>query len=168
MCGISKVKSRRDMRVISLPRIVLCSCFVAAVASIAHADPAWVQVRESAIRAKPVYYSPGVATIRYGEQLDRLSTEGSWARVRTKTGEGFVPVSSISRDRIVLSVKDISKVGADSADVVLAGKGFSREVEQSYKKENPSLRFDRVDQVERQARASISEVQSFRTSGGLR
>jgi hypothetical protein len=25
-----------------------------------------------------------------------------------------------------------------------------------------------VDQVERQARASISEVQSFRTSGGLR
>ena len=79
-----------------------------------------------------------------------------------------MPISSISRDRIVLSVKDIAKVRADQADIVLAVKGFSREVEQNYKKENPSLRYDRVDQVERQARASISEVQGFRVSGGLR
>jgi len=155
------------MRIILFSRAVLFFWCMTSFTSTLRAEPAWVQVRESALRAKPAYYSPGVATIRYGEQLDRLGIEGGWARVRTKAVEGFVPLSSISRDRIVLSARDISKIAADSADVVLAGKGFSREVEQSYKKDNPSLRFDRVDQVERQARASVSEVQVFRASGGF-
>jgi hypothetical protein len=59
-------------------------------------------------------------------------------------------------------------VTADSPEVVLAGKGFSKEVEQQYKKDDASLRYDRVDDVERNARVSAVEVRQFVKDGGLK
>jgi hypothetical protein len=133
----------------------------------AHAEPVWIQVRESMVRAKPAFYSPGVLRVTYGEQLERLATEGGWVRVQSKSGQGYVPLASVSEDRIVLAARDITKIHADAGDVVLAGKGFSREVEQQYRKTDRRARYDLVDRVEREARISSKAVASFATSGDL-
>ena len=120
------------------------------------------------VRSKPAFYSSGVASVRYGDQLERISEQGGWVKVQSKKGEGFVPMSALSEDRIVLSAKDVTKIKGDSADVVLAGKGFSKEVEQEYKKKGTGARFDLVDQVERSARVSNQEVRDFVKKGELK
>lgn len=155
------------MKIIS--RAVLCLLFVSSFATgTASAEPVWVQVRESMVRSKPAFYSSSVASVRYGDQLEKISEEGGWVKVQGKKGQGFVPVTTLSEDKIVLSAKDITKIKADSADVVLAGKGFSKEVEQEYKKKGTGARFDLVDQVERTTRVSNQEVRDFVKKGELK
>ena len=68
----------------------------------------------------------------------------------------------------MLRARELERVSADTSDVVLAGKGFNREVEKEYRASDPSARFDLVDKVERETRVSSSEVAQFRKSGGLR
>lgn len=133
----------------------------------ASAEPVWVQVRESVVRSKPQYYAPGVLPVRYGERVEKLSQSAGWARVRVKNTEGYLPISSVSLDQIVLQARELERVSADTSDVVLAGKGFNKEVEKRYHSEDPSARFDLVDKVEREARVSSSEIAQFKKSGGL-
>jgi hypothetical protein len=133
----------------------------------AFAESVWVQVRQSMVRAKPAFYSPGISGVSYGDKLERIGSEGAWIKVQGKGIQGFLPLSSVSEDRIVLVARDISKIKADSGDVILAGKGFGREVEQQYKQKDPKARYDLVDRVERETRVSSQAVASFAKSGGL-
>jgi hypothetical protein len=82
--------------------------------------------------------------------------------------QGYLPLSVISADQIVLSAAELKKVQADSSEVVMAGKGFSREVEQQYRKQDAAARFDLVDYVEQATRVSPGEVSQFIKSGGLK
>ncbi|MEY4701999.1 MAG: hypothetical protein RL326_2186 [Pseudomonadota bacterium] len=150
-------------------RIALISSALALAVTVeaASAEPVWVQVRESVVRSKPQYYAPGVLPVRYGERVEKLSQSTGWARVRVKNIEGYLPLSSVSLDQIVLQARELERVSADTSDVVLAGKGFNKEVEKEYRNDDPSARFDLVDKVEREARASSSEVAQFKKSGGL-
>jgi hypothetical protein len=67
----------------------------------------------------------------------------------------------------VLQARDLSQVSADTSDVILAGKGFNKEVEKEYRASDPSARFDLVDKVEQSSRVSPAEVARFRKAGGL-
>lgn len=136
-------------------------------ASSAVAEDVWVQVRESKVRSKPLFYAPGISSVQYGDKLSKSGDDNGWASVRAGGAQGYIPVSAISRQQIVLTAKALTKLDADASDVVLAGKGFSKEVEQSFKTSDSSARFDRVDQVERAARVSTGDVQQFVKSGGL-
>lgn len=134
----------------------------------AFAEPAWVQVRQSQLRTQPKFYAPSVGAVRYGEKIDKLSEDGGWAKVAAGGHQGYLPLSAISADQIVLSAADLKKVQADSSEVVMAGKGFSKEVEQQYIKQDAGARFDLVDYVERTARVSPGEVEQFIKQGGLK
>jgi hypothetical protein len=133
----------------------------------AYAEDVWVQVRESRVRSKPFFYASGVSTVRYGDKLLKTGDEGGWAAVRSGTAQGYIPLSALSRQQIALSAKGLSKVEADSSDVVLAGKGFSREVERSFRAENGDLRYDLVDKVEQISKVSTQDVEQFVKKGGL-
>ncbi len=150
-------------------RIALISSVLALTVAVgaASAEPVWVQVRESVVRSKPQYYAPSVLPVRYGERVEKLSQSAGWARVRVKNTEGYLPLSSVSLGQIVLEARELERVSADTSDVVLAGKGFNKEVEKQYRSDDPSARFDLVDKVEREARVSSSEVAQFKKSGGL-
>lgn len=137
-------------------------------ASPCYADDVWVQVRESRVRAKPLFYATTIQSVKYGDRLSKIGEENGWVGVRAGGREGYLPLSAVSAKVIVFSSADVAKVKADPSELVLAGKGFSREIEQSFKKENTSARFDLVDRVEREARASSGEVERFIKQGGLK
>lgn len=141
-------------------------CFLAS--SPAFAESAWVQVRQSQLRVQPKFYALSAGSVRYGEKLEKLSEDGGWVKVDANGRQGYLPISAVSADRIVLSAADLKKVQADSSEVVMAGKGFSKEVEQNYRKEDAKLRYDLVDYVERVARVSPGEMARFVQSGGLK
>jgi hypothetical protein len=128
----------------------------------------WVQVRESRIRAKPFFYATTIQSVKYGDRLSKMSEESGWVGVRAGGREGYLPLSAVSPKVIVFSSADVAKVKADPSELVLAGKGFSKEIEQSFKREDSSARFDLVDRVEREARASSGEVEQFMKQGGLK
>jgi hypothetical protein len=130
-------------------------------------ENAWVQVRETKLRSQPKFYATGSATLRYGQAVNRLGASNGWAEVASSLGRGYLPVTSLSRDQIILSSQDISKIKADSAEVVLAGKGFSKEVEGQYSALESEARFDLVDKVEGATRVSSKEAADFAKQGGL-
>ena len=148
-------------------RVLATVVFLIICSVSAYAEDVWVQVRESRVRSTPLFYASGVSTVRYGDKLSKTGDEGGWAAVKSGGFQGYLPLSAISRQHIVLSVKGLSKVEADSSDVVLAGKGFSREVEQSFRTENRNVRYDLVDKVEQVAKVSTQDVEQFVNKGGL-
>ena len=137
-------------------------------ASPSRADDVWVQVRESRVRAKPLFYATTIQSVKYGDRLSKMSEDNGWVGVREGGREGYIPLSAVSPKLIVFSSADVAKIKADPSELVLAGKGFSKEIEQSFKKEDSSARFDLVDRVEREARASSAEVEQFIKQGGLK
>ena len=134
----------------------------------AHAEPVWIQVRQSQIRAEPKFYAKSVGAVKFGDRLNKVSQSTGWIQVQGPGSAGYVPLSVVSDEQIVLSSADLSKVRADSGEVVLAGKGFSKEVEQSYKKRDKQLRYDLVDFVERSTLVTPPEVFQFMKKGGLK
>lgn len=149
-----------------MKRLLVTFAIVGATAP-AFAEEVWVQVRDSKVRSLPQFYAPSVASVRYGDKLSKTDDERGWARVTLGSTKGYIPLSAISRQQIALSARDVSKVQADSSDVVLAGKGFSKEIEQSFKKQDASARFDLVDKVESAAKVSAQDVSQFKQRGGL-
>lgn len=151
------------------PILIKCTCAVmlAGVAS-AYADDTWVQVKESVIRSQPLFYASSVVGIRYGDRLTRLSEDKGWARVRFGGKEGYVPLAVVTPQQVVLTARALDKIGADASEVVLAGKGFSREVEEQFKQSDSSARFDLVDRIERQSSVPAKSVQAFIKSGDLK
>ena len=144
-----------------------CALVVMGFSAPSFAEDVWVQVRDSKVRNQPQFYAPSVASVRYGDRLSKLGDDRGWASVSLGSTKGYIPLSTISRQQIVLSARDVSKVQADASDVVLAGKGFSKEIEQSFKKQDSSARFDLVDKVEGAARVSSQDVAQFAQKGGL-
>lgn len=148
--------------------VVTICVALAAIPSAAIAEKAWVQVRETKLRSQPLFYASGSNTLRYGDAVEQLGNSGAWSEVRAAGGKGFLPVTVLSRHQIVLSSQDIRKVQADSGEIVLAGKGFSKEVEKEFKEANADVRYDLVDKVEKSTRVAPAELAAFVKSGGLK
>jgi hypothetical protein len=141
---------------------------LAALPAAALAEKAWVQVRETKVRTQPLFYAAGTSTLRYGDPVEQVGSSGAWSEVRAAGSKGFLPSTVLSRNQIVLSSQDIRKVKADSGEIVLAGKGFSKEVENEFKAANADARYDLVDKVEKSARVVPSELAAFVKGGELK
>lgn len=145
--------------------VLLATC---AFALPSYADDVWVQVRESRLRSKPLFYASTLSSVRYGDRVAKLGEDNGWVFVRSGGQQGYLPLSAVSSKTIVFSTAEAAKVQGDSTELVLAGKGFSKEIERSFQRQDGSARFDLVDRVEREAKASPAEVSQFITQGGLK
>jgi hypothetical protein len=147
--------------------LILFGLILFGLMSGAHAENVWVQVRETVIRTKPVFFSAAVAPVKYGDAVSRESEDAGWVKVSFRGKEGFLPSTTVTPSKIILSGRSSGKVMADASDVVLAGKGFSKEVEENYKKTGGGMRYDLVDRIEKQCRVNPTEVKAFMVQGGL-
>ncbi len=150
-----------------MQRILATILFLLSVDA-ACAEDVWLQVKESQVRAEPRFYARGVAPVRYGDRLQIVSRDTAWMKVRLGKTEGYLPESAISPKRIVLSGARAVSVEADAPAVVLAGKGFGKEVEEQYQRSVSGLRFDLVDAVERSSKVTSTEVAQFVKKGDLK
>jgi hypothetical protein len=126
-----------------------------------------VKVRETRLRSQPKAWAPGTQTLLYGTQLSVVGTQDGWFKVRTSSGkEGFLHPSAVTDKKIVFTTNATPSKSADASNVVLAGKGFSKEVEAEYAKSNPALKFGELNQIER-VKISDGELLSFMRQGML-
>lgn len=128
----------------------------------------YVTVREAKLRPRAEFFVPSNINVYYGDKLDVLSDEGAWLKVRNqRKQEGYIHKSALSERRVVLKASAVMQGGqANQNDIVLAGKGFSAEVEKQYAAEHNNLNFAAVDSMER-AQVSDQTLANFISAGQL-
>jgi len=140
-------------------RLVLAAAALGA--SAAFAATITVLVQSTAVRKRPQFFAPSVATAKLGESFAASGPDGGWYKVDA----GFIHESAVTAKKVKLSAGSTVGGSATADEVTLAGKGFNSQVESSYKKDTPA-NFAAVDAMEKRA-VSDSAVLAFLRSGGL-
>jgi SH3-like domain-containing protein len=95
-----------------------------------------------------------------------LEEKSPWIRVRGTGGrEGWVHQSALTTKKVQLSAggKNVA-TGAGNDELALAGKGFSAEVEESFKASDEDLDYTWVDRMETW-RVSAEDAEKFLAAG---
>ncbi len=100
----------------------------------------------------PSFIGATTAKLVRGDQLKFVDAQKDWYRVTTKTGaSGWINKSAVVEKAVALSTKPGGggSGGATADEVALAGRGFSKDVEDKYKSEHKDLDFSHVDKIEK-------------------
>jgi hypothetical protein len=109
-----------------------------------------VQVMSAKLMKSPGFLGASTATVVRGDLLTFEEAQKDWYRVTGKNGQsGWINKVSVVEKKLALSSKPGGGTGGLSEDeVALAGRGFSPEVEQEYRKRNPNLDFSHIDHIQ--------------------
>ena len=148
-------------------RTLVFSVFALA-AAVLLAETLVIKVQTTSLRREPKFYAASVATLRQGETLERISAEGAWIQARNTAGvTGWVHESAVEARKFKLAAMDKGlKTQATAGEVALAGKGFNKQVEDSYKARNTGADYDAVERMLKIA-VSPEAVLAFLKKGRL-
>lgn len=141
---------------------------LAACAVLLLAETVVVNVQTTALRKEPKFYAAVVAALKAGDRLELIASREGWLQVRTAAGAvGWVHDSAVGSKSFALAAVDKSLQTKASADeVALAGKGFDKQVEESYKARNANISFVWVDRMLKLKTTSV-ELERFLREGKL-
>ncbi len=129
-----------------------------------------IQIKEAQLREKPDYLGKITGRAAYGDKVIVQDSSGAWKKVKglKAAQNGWVHESVLSEKEIRMTAgsKDV-KVSASSNELQLAGKAFTKDVENEYKKRNRDMSFKWVDKME-QMNVSQNQIQKFMKDGELK
>ena len=127
-----------------------------------------VQVRDGQLRNRASFLGTVTATVAYGDRVTVNQSQAGWCEVATASGlTGWIHESALTPKRVELSAgTSDAKTGASGSEVALAGKGFSKEVEAEYKKQNKDIDYTWVDWMGKQ-KVSGEQLVQFLKQGDL-
>ena len=128
-----------------------------------------IQVKKGEIRSTPSFLSNIVARLSYGDRVYVLEEKGPWVRVGLpgNKNEGWIHTSILTSKKIVLSpgTADV-QTSASSDELALAGKGFSKQVENEFRGKNPNINYAWIDRMEKFV-VSQKQIKEFLKEGEL-
>jgi len=123
---------------------------------------ATVKIREQHIFPTPVFYAQPVGELDFGEVVDVTGEQGDWFSIETASGvQGWVHSTALTGALLSQG----SQSTDDSDMIMLAGRGFNSDVEDSYA-EGKSLPWDKVDMIEA-IEVEPSAIETFLQEGML-
>ena len=127
-----------------------------------------VQVRDGQLRNRASFLGTVTGAVAYGDRVTVNQTQAGWCEVATAAGKsGWIHESALTPKRVVLSSgANDARTGASGQEVALAGKGFSKEVEASYKSQNRDIDYTWVDWMGQQ-KVSNDQLVQFLKQGDL-
>ena len=135
--------------------------------SLSQGESIQVKVRSTAVRTEAKAWASPVALAAYGDSLTVVALGGGWVKVKTTGGkQGYVHSSAVTTRKVVLSSRGPSDYKADSSEIVMAGKGFNKQVEQQFAAANGKANFRDVDAMEK-LKSRPSDVAAFVREGKL-
>ena len=152
-------------------RIVLAATLVAAMAGLAIAgvksgSSITVRVMSAKVMKNPKFIGTPAATLSRGDQLTVKEVKGDWYRVEG-AATGWIHKTNVVEGKVALSTTPGSGgSGASRDEVELAGRGFTPQIEESYRNANPELDFSHVDAIEKTS-IDPAELEAFVEEGGL-
>ncbi len=156
-----------------MKRLLMCMMLLVSMTALAGTTPKEVTVtsKQGNVKMKADHMSKNVEIVVYGDKLKIVTKENDWYQVTTPSGKtGWIHESATTTKKI--SIGKDAQVGDKSAshdEVALAGKGFNKQVEQAYTKDNPSVAnaFKLVDQIEAR-KVPVAQLSAFIKQGQLK
>ena len=147
---------------------ILIIVLVAVGLAIAAAEGLVVKVQTTQLRRTPQFFGPTLAALKVGDRLEKVSEANGWIQVKTAAGAvGWIHSSAVMQSTVALtSTNQNLKTQATASEVALAGKGFNKQVEDSYKSKHAEVSFVWVDRMI-QIRTSLAQIQDFLAKGRL-
>ena len=137
------------------------------IPAVVSAEKAKVITKENAIRKDCKFFSTVKTKVKYEDDLEIISQEGDWFKVKFGKTKGCIHKSAIEKKKFSLTgLLGSGSEDTSSDEVALAGKGFNPQVESSYKKKHPDLNFGLVDEIESYT-VSDKRLKNFIKKGGL-
>lgn len=133
---------------------------------VAFAETVTVQVKQGRIREAPRFFAPSVAKVTLGDRLEVVASSKDWFEVSFLHLRGWIHSSSVTTKKVSLTTTKTVGAETTAEEVTLAGKGFTKEVEDQYRSDHPSQNFAAVDEILRQ-QPSEKELEQFRRQGKL-
>jgi uncharacterized protein YraI len=134
-----------------IPSLVFIAVGAAALCvSLLLAETLIVKVQSTSLRSGPKFYAPVVQALKAGEKLEKVSGQpDGWLKVRTAGGAvGWIHTSAVRVQKFDLLAMDKGlKTQASASEVALAGKGFNKQVEESYRAKHAEVSFAWVDKM---------------------
>ncbi|HZK19475.1 MAG TPA: hypothetical protein VFC68_01980 [Treponemataceae bacterium] len=127
----------------------------------------WVSVQKTHLKSRTGWFASKTSAVFYGDEVRILNEKGSWAHIALSIDPrvtGWISSSSLTKKKIALWKSD--RVSADAHELSLAGKGFTQEIEDEYKKTNLAG-FAAVDAVEN-IEVDQNELYDFLVAGQLK
>lgn len=126
-----------------------------------------VVTKENALREECRFFAPIRVSLKYNDPVDIISREGDWFRASSKGIRGCIHRTAVQEKSVSLTGSPGGKPGSASQDeIALAGKGFNPQVENSYRRKNPSQNYTAVDRIE-SFRVSDENLLKFIREGKL-
>ena len=127
-----------------------------------------VQVRDGQLRNRASFLGTVVGTVTYGDRVTVNQTQAGWCEVSLAGKTGWIHESALTPKKVVLAsgTADARVQSVGSEEVALAGKGFSKEVEAEYKKQNQNVDYTWVDWMGQQT-VSSDRLVEFLKQGNL-
>jgi uncharacterized protein YgiM (DUF1202 family) len=127
----------------------------------------YVATKNVELKSSTGFFAETVIVLQYGDQVTVVRENGKWMEVqpvRQPSRTGWILTNSLTSKRIVSG----AAASASADELALAGKGFSREVEQSYKKRisGSVANYQEIDAMEALS-VSKQELYDFLTEGHL-
>ena len=114
-------------------------------------DKMYINVEKTVLKEGTNFFSSETGKLPYGSQVIVLVENGKWVQVvstENKNLVGWVSSSSLTKKKIILK-NGLNSVSASADELALAGKGFSAEVENLYKKNEATEEiYDLLDSIE--------------------
>lgn len=157
----------RNVLRLSIFSVALSSSSALADQELRQGDTVNVKVRSTAVRSEAKAWASPVSLASYGDALTVVTLGGGWVKVKTAGGkQGYVHASSVTPRKVVLSSKGVSDYQADSSEIVMAGKGFNKKIEERFAAGNANVNLKDVDAMER-LKVKPAEVAAFVRDGKL-
>jgi len=138
----------------------------AAWAGIKAGSQVTVRVMSAKVMKSPKFIGTTAGNLSRGDALTVKEVKGDWYRVEG-AAKGWIHKDNVIEGKVELSSKPGGGSGGASRDEVeLAGRGFTPQIEDSYKNKNPELDFSHVDAIEKTG-IDPSELEAFVAEGQL-
>ncbi len=133
-----------------VPSLFLLIGVAAVVISVLAAEILIVKVQSTNLRSGPKFYAPIVQTLKAGDRLEKISAQpDGWIQAKIPGGTvGWIHTSAVQVQKFDLLALDRGlKTQASASEVALAGKGFNKQVEESYRAKHAEISFIWVDRM---------------------
>ncbi len=130
-------------------------------------DEVVIAIQNQHIYPRPAFYASPVQPVDYGTLATIDDISGEWFNVTITDGrEGWIHRTAVSG--AIQTSGDVTASGEVTSDeIMLAGRGFSQEIENAYASEHPELDFTEVDYMETMCPVSPEELLHFLLTGNL-
>jgi len=137
-----------------------------AAAQVSVGGTLYVAVKTLTLKSGTGFFTDNKGILNYGDRVTVIKIDGNFAEVKSIADPsltGWTATANLSAKRVVSR----SSNTASAKEVALAGKGFSQEVEDSYKNQKSNLNYADVDKTE-EITVNENELKKFLVEGHLK